>query len=93
MIGIIAHHLADDDDSRDDRDEPSHPPTRALPPRDVDYIEARLLAPATPALEAYARLREAGLLVEAGRLMEAMHAFRADCRKVHRDLLAKGGSL
>jgi hypothetical protein len=50
--------------------------------RDWNYIEARLLAPAVEASDAYGRLQEAGCKVEADELMEAMKVFLDACRTI-----------
>lgn len=59
----------------------SNPEMRA---RDRDYIETRLLAPCTDALDAVERLRQAGEPDMAEDLMVAIRAFTDECRKIRR---------
>lgn len=57
--------------------------------RDFDYIEARLLAPCTDALDAVERLREVGENELADALLSATQEFTDNCRKARRILTDK----
>lgn len=52
--------------------------------RDIDYIEARLLAPCTPAMEALGRIRDCGELQLSNDLMQAVQEFQDKCREIRR---------
>jgi hypothetical protein len=58
--------------------------------RDLDYIETRLLAPATNASDAIERLRHIGQTELADEVMTGLQAFTDVCRKARTDLVAVG---
>jgi hypothetical protein len=58
-------------------------------PRDWEYVEVRLLAPATEVLNAITRLRAHGEPELANRVMAALQTFTDECRQVRYDLAAK----
>lgn len=61
-----------------------------LSARDRDYIEARLIAPCTEALDAHERLVKAGEVEAARKLMEAIKVFTDECRSVRRVIVDVG---
>lgn len=61
-----------------------------LTPRELAYIEDRLLAPCSDAWEALERLRKLGRNEEADRLFKSIKDFTDATRALRRDLLGGG---
>jgi len=57
-----------------------------LPARDFDFVEARLLAPASDAMDAIERLQDCGATAQATRLLDALARFTDECREIRRTL-------
>ena len=57
--------------------------------RDIEYVEARLLAPSVPASEATERLTALGCAELAERVLQAQADLQDVCREVRREFVAR----